>query len=71
MKYLMIIILIALSINTFTEDDNYVVCSERTIEKLTKCVNDYIDKGYAPKSGLHGLTKGSGLPYWFQALIKK
>tara|TARA_R100000773_G_C4213878_1_gene112886 strand:- start:1320 stop:1535 length:216 start_codon:yes stop_codon:yes gene_type:complete len=71
MKYLMIIMLIALSINTFTEDDNYVVCSERTIEKLTKCVNDYIDKGYEPKSGLHVLYKGTSLPYWFQALIKK
>ena len=34
-------------------------------------MNDYIDKGYEPKSGLHVLYKGTSLPYWFQALIKK
>ena len=71
MKYLMTIMLIVLSINTFAKDDNYVVCSERKIKELTKCVNDYIDKGYEPKSGLHGFSRGQGAPFWFQALIKK
>ena len=70
MKYLMIIMLIALSINAFSMD-KYVVCSERKIKELTKCVNDYIDRGYEPKSGLHGFSRAQGAPFWFQALIKK
>ena len=70
MKYLMIIMLIALSINTFTEDDNYVVCSERTIEKLTKCVNDYIDKGYEPKSDCMYFTKELAYLIGFKLLLK-
>ena len=59
-----------MSVHTFA-DDKYVVCSERTIKDLTKCVNDYIDKGYEPKSGLHGFAREKGTPFWFQALMKK
>tara|TARA_B100000674_G_scaffold12214_1_gene9045 strand:+ start:120 stop:287 length:168 start_codon:yes stop_codon:yes gene_type:complete len=54
--------------------DKYVVCQERKMPKLTACVNDYLDKGYKPLSGLHAVTKmgnGAGIPVYFQALIKK
>ena len=73
MKYLITIMLIALSISTFAKDDNYVVCQERKMPKLTACVNDYLDKGYKPLSGLHAVTKtgnGAGIPVYFQAMIK-
>ena len=73
MKYLFTITLIAISINAFSMD-KYVVCEEREMPKLTACVNDYLDKGYKPLSGLHAVTKmgnGAGIPVYFQALIKK
>ena len=65
MKYLLTITLIALSINAFSMD-KYVVCMEHKLlfitvnmqsPKLTtlpRCVNDYMEKGYAPLSGLNG-----------------
>ena len=68
MKYLMTIMLIAISINAFSMD-KYVVCEERKMPKLTACVNDYLDKGYKPLSGLHAVDYGSATTY-FQALIK-
>tara|TARA_Y100000591_G_C21726873_1_gene641841 strand:+ start:763 stop:948 length:186 start_codon:yes stop_codon:yes gene_type:complete len=60
--------LIAISINAFSMD-KYVVCEERKMPKLTACVNDYLDKGYKPLSGLHAVGIGSATTY-FQALIK-
>jgi|TARA_R100000030_G_scaffold100345_2_gene93162 hypothetical protein len=72
MKYLLTIFLF-LSINAFTEDDNYVVCYKRQIESLTKCVNDYIDKGYKPLSGLRAYVYQGKYSYknWFQALHRE
>tara|TARA_B100002019_G_scaffold103123_1_gene88804 strand:+ start:503 stop:715 length:213 start_codon:yes stop_codon:yes gene_type:complete len=69
MKYLMTIMLIALSINTFAKDDNYVICEFKRASDVAICVNQYIDKGYKPLSGLHAVTKNE-LPRFFQALIK-
>ena len=72
MKYLMTIMLIALSINAFSMD-KYVVCEEREMPKLTACVNDYLDKGYKPLSGLHAVvTRGNYWhKYYFQALLRE
>lgn len=61
--------LIALSINTFAKDDNYVICEFKRASDVAICVNQYIDKGYKPLSGLHAVTKNE-LPRFFQALIK-
>ena len=72
MKYLLTITLITLSINAFSTD-RYVVCKERKMPKLTACVNDYLDKGYKPLSGLHAVAVNVGPAvgiHYFQALIK-
>jgi len=61
--------LIALSINTFAKDDNYVICEFKRASDVAICVNQYIDKGYKPLSGLHAVTKNER-PRFFQALIK-
>ena len=72
MKYLMTILLIALSINTFAKDDNYVVCEDSVLSNLVICVNKQIDKGYKPLSGLHMTYDGeTNKSYWFQALLRK
>ena len=73
MKYLMTILLIALSINTFAKDDNYVVCEDSVLSNLVICVNKQIDKGYRPLSGLHAVTsaKNNFKVYWYQALLKE
>ena len=73
MKYLVTITLIALSINVFTAD-RYVVCENRKLSVVTKCVNDYLDEGYKTLSGLHAVTTMDNdlhLPNYFQALLKK
>ena len=84
MKYLVTITLIALSINAFSMD-KYVVCMEKKLlfitvnmqsPKLTtlpKCVNDYMEKGYVPLSGLHAVvTRGNYWhKYYFQALLRE
>ncbi len=69
MKYLITITLTALSINAFTKDDNYVICEFKRASDVAICVNQYIEKGYKPLSGLHAVTKNE-LPRFFQALIK-
>ena len=87
MKYLMTIMLIALSINAFSID-KYVVCMEQKLlfdvlrkeieprlTRLTRCVNDYMELGYVPLSGLHGTTGGvsnEGASFtFFQSLVWK
>ena len=69
MKYLVTIMLMASSINIFAKDENYVVCEFKKSSDVAMCVNQYIDKGYKPLSGLHAVTKND-LPRFFQALIK-
>jgi hypothetical protein len=73
MKYLITIMLIALSINAFSLlDANYVVCEDSILSKLVICVNKQIDKGYKPLSGLHmTFDKPTNKSYWFQALLKE
>ena len=71
MKYLLTIFLF-LSINVFTAD-RYVVCEDKDLTLLKKCVNDYLDEGYKTLSGLHALEKPRGqywTTYYFQALLK-
>ena len=72
MKYLLTIFLF-LSINAFTAE-RYVVCADRKLNVVTKCVNDYLDAGYKTLSGLHAVTTMDNdlhLPNYFQALLKK
>ncbi len=71
MKYLITIMLIVLSINVFTAD-RYVVCENRKLSVVTKCVNDYLDEGYKTLSGLHAVSKNvsDNATLWFQALLK-
>ena len=71
MKYLLTIFLF-LSINVFTAD-RYVVCEERELTILKKCVNDYLDQGY---NTLGGLSRAIYSPtyvknFWYQSLIKE
>ena len=71
MKYLLTIFLF-LSINVFTAD-RYVVCTDRNLSVVTKCVNDYLDEGYKTLSGLHAVSKNVSdyATLWFQALLKE
>ena len=66
--------------------DKYIVCTELTVSfnvletpietrlpRLTKCVNDNMEKGYVPLSGLHATPNGStdkGSTF-FQSLVYK
>ena len=82
MKYLVTITLIALSINAFSMD-KYIVCTELKVsfnvletpiqtrlDRITKCVNDNMEKGYVPLSGLHATPINNG-NIFFQSLVYK
>mgnify|MGYP001206141817 CR=1 FL=1 len=82
MKYLITITLIALSINAFSMN-KYIVCTEQQVKdnilktpieprlpRLTRCVNDNMEKGYVPLSGLHATPINNGTIF-FQSLVYK
>ena len=86
MKYLVTITLIALSINAFSMDKYVVCIEQNkflsitkvksqdkgkgVLKDLTDCVNNYMEQGYVPLSGLHGTPVNNGTTF-FQSLVYK
>ena len=72
MKKIFLLLVVLVSLNTFSYDLNYVVCSDSDLREIEECVNLKIQEGYKPLSALHAvLSTGydNASPIYFQALV--